>query len=118
MWMNQAEIESAYRNRHSCPNVQKGVRLLYLLMEATNAQSDGWHSWPVPGKAAAKLMDTLRLAGPVGWGGTRGRITDAQLKAAITPIRRMVTVQRAKQAKYGNTFDFDVDLALREPVEA
>ena len=39
-------------------------------------------------------------------------ITAKQLKAAITPIRRMVTVQKEKQKQYGNTFDFDVDAAL------
>jgi hypothetical protein len=34
--------------------------------------------------------------------GTHGTITDKQLKDAISPIRRMVTVQTKKQAKYGN----------------
>lgn len=113
MWMNSADITGAFQARHECPNVTKGVRLLYNLKESVNCQSDGWHSWPAPGKAAEKLMDLLRTAGNLPYG-TRGTITDAQLKAAITPIRRMVTTQKANQAKYGNTFNFDVDAALRE----
>lgn len=115
MWMNACEIEGANQARHDCPNVRKGVRLLYRLMESVNAQSDGWHSWPAPGKAADKLMDLLKTAGNLPYG-TRGTITAAQLKAAISPIRRMVTVQREKQKEYGNTFDFDVDAALQDQV--
>ncbi len=114
MWMNQNDIECGYRNRHACPNVAKGFRLLYRLMQAVNDQSDGWAYWQAPGKAAEKLMDLLRTAGNL-WYDTHGTITDAQLKAAITPIRRMVTVQDKKQKGFGNKgFVFDVDAALRE----
>ena len=113
MWMNQSEIEWAARQQHDCPNVTKGVRLLHRLVDSVNNQSDGWHSWPAPGKAAEKLMDLLSTAGNLQHG-TSGTITAAQLKNAVTPIRRMVTTQKAKQAKYGNTFNFDVDAALSE----
>lgn len=109
--MNEAEIEWANQNNHECPNVRKGVRLLYRLMQATNEQSDGWHSWPAPGRSAEKLTELLKTAGNLSYG-TRGTITADQLKKAIAPIRRMVTVQREKQKQYGNTFEFDVDAAL------
>lgn len=112
-WMNAAEIEHAARQQHECPNVRKGVKLLDRLVESVNNQSDGWHSWPAPAKSAEKLTALLKTAGNLSYG-TRGTITDAQLKAAITPIRRMVTTQREKQKRYGNTFDFDVDAALRD----
>lgn len=114
MWMNQWEIESAARLRHACPNVCKGVKLLHALMESVNAQSDGWAHWAAPGEAADKLMDLLRTAGNVTWHNTVGTITEAQLEAAIVPIRRMVAVQREKQKRYGNTFDFDVDAAMQD----
>jgi hypothetical protein len=39
MWMNAVEIEWAARQRHDCPNVRKGVRLLNKLVEAANDQS-------------------------------------------------------------------------------
>ena len=113
MWMNAAEIQWAARMQHDCPNVRKGVHLLNRLVESVNEQSDGWHSWPAPGKSAEKLMELLKTAGNLQHG-TRGTVTAAQLKAAITPIRRMVTTQKAKQAQYGNTFNFDVDAALAE----
>lgn len=111
MWMNQHDIEMLNSRTHACPNVQKGVQLLYRLMQAVNQQSDGWAYWHAPAKAADKLMDLIRTAGNI-WYDTSGTITDKQLKDAITPIRRMVTVQREKQKQYGNTFDFDVDAAL------
>jgi hypothetical protein len=110
-WMNAAEIEFAASCRHECPNVRKGVRLLLKLMQATNAQSDGWHSWPAPGNSAKQLTELLKTAGNLTHG-THGTITAAQLKKAVSPIRRMVTVQSEKQKKYGNTFAFDVDEAL------
>lgn len=111
MWMNQAEIEWANQQNHACPNVRAGVRLLYRLIQAVNNQSDGWAYWAAPGKAAHKLMELLKTAGNLSHG-TRGTITADQLKKAVSPIRRMVTVQSAKQKKYGNTFEFDVDAAL------
>lgn len=108
MWMNQAEIEWAYSRQHACPNVRKGIRLLYRLMNAVNEQSDGWAYWAAPGHSAEKLTELLQTAGNLNHG-THGTISDADLKAAITPIKRMVTTQKKKQAKYGNTFDFNVD---------
>ena len=59
-------------------------------------------------------MDLLKTAGDL-WYDTNGTITEAQLRKAVASIRRMVTVQREKQKKYGNTFDFDVDAALADP---
>lgn len=96
-----------------CPNVRKGIRLLLKLIEATNAQSDGWHSWPAPSNAAQKLQELLKTAGNLNYG-TSGKITADQLKKAVAPIRAMVTRQAKIQAKYGNKFEFDVDAALAD----
>lgn len=111
MWMNQYDIEEAMMSHHDCPNVRKGVRLLYNLMQAVNEQSDGWPYWQAPSKAAEKLMDLLRTAGNLNYG-THGKITDAQLKAAITPIKSMVTRQKKLQARFGNKFEFNVAVSL------
>lgn len=113
MFMNQAEIEWAVQQQHECPNVRKGVRLLYLLMSAVNRQSDGWAHWAAPSRSAEKLQELLKTAGNLQHG-TRGTITDEDLRKAITPIRRMVTTQKKKQKRFGNSFDFDVDAALRQ----
>lgn len=91
MWMNQSEIEWAASRHHDCPNVRKGVKLLLRLVEAVNEQSDGWAYWHAPDKAAEKLMDLLRTTGNLQHG-SHGTLTDAQLKAAISPIRRMVAI--------------------------
>lgn len=113
MWMNEAEIEYAASQRHECRNVRKGVNLLLRLMQAVNRQSDGWHSWPAPGKSAEGLMTLLQSKGNLQHG-THDTITDAELKKAVGPIKSMVTRQKKLQAKYGNKFDFDVQAALNE----
>ena len=113
MDMNQSVIEMMASNNHACPNVRKGVFLLYRLMEAVNNQSDGWAYWRAPSRAAEKLMKLLRTAGNI-WYDTHGTISDDDLKAAITPIKSMVTRQKRKQAEYGNSFEFDVEATLQE----
>lgn len=113
MWMNQPEIEWAAQQHHECPNVRKGVHLLLRLMQSVNAQSDGWHSWPAPAKAADKLMTLLQSVGNLNYG-THGTISDADFRKAVAPIKSMVTRQRELQKRYGNTFDFDVNAALAE----
>ncbi len=113
MFMNQPEIEWAASVWHECPNVRKGVRLLLRLVEATNAQSDGWCYWHAPSRASDKLQTLLKGAGNLDHG-TSGTVTDAELKKAVVPIRAMVTRQRAIQARFGNKFEFDVDAALAD----
>lgn len=111
--MNQNEIEWASRQNHQCPNVRKGVMLLARLVHSVNDQSDGWAYWTAPLNASKKLINLLKSTGNLNYG-THGTISDSQLQAAVSPIRRMVTVQSEKQKKYGNTFAFDVDAALLE----
>jgi hypothetical protein len=111
MFMNQADIEWAASRPHTCPNVRKGIKLLLRLMEAVNRQSDGWAYWAAPSHAAEKLITLLQTAGNLAYG-THGTISDADLRKAITPIRSMITRQKRIQARYGNTFEFDVDTAL------
>lgn len=111
MWMNQNEIEWAYQQQHACPNVRKGIRLLYRLMKAINEQSDGWAYWQAGSKSTEKLTELLNTAGNLNYP-THDTITAEALKKVVTPIRRMVTGQTKKQKQYGNTFTFDVDAAL------
>lgn len=112
MILNQDDIEVLYRNRHACPNVRKAVRLLYGLMKAVNAQSDGWAYWSAPSAAATPLMELLQTLGNL-WYDTDRTITDAQLKKVVTPIKAMVTKQKKIQAKFGNLFEFDVEQAMK-----
>jgi hypothetical protein len=84
---------------------------LSKLVDAVNSQSDGWAYWSAPLKSSQKLIELLDTAGNLRFG-TSGTITSKQLKAAVAPIRRMVTFQGKKQKNYGNSFEFDVDAAL------
>lgn len=113
MKMNQSDIEIMASNTHDCPNVRKAVRLLAALLEAVNAQSDGWAHWAAPSRAAEPLMDLLRGVGNI-WHDTHGTISDSELRKAITPIKAMVTNQKRIQAAHGNKFEFDVEAALAE----
>lgn len=113
MNMNQADIELAANNHHDCPNVRKGFNLLLRLMQTVNEQSDGWAYWSAPSKAAEQLMGLLKTAGNL-WYDTHGKISDANFRKAVTPIKSMVTKQKRIQKRYGNTFNFDVDAALTE----
>jgi hypothetical protein len=106
--MNEADIQMMHNNRHDCPNVRKAVQLLYRLVQAVNAQSDGWAYWSAPSKSATKLTNLLKEKCGNLWYDTQGTITEAELKKAIAPIKSMVTRQNKIQAKYGNTFTFDV----------
>ena len=107
MFTNQADIEWMAQQHHDCPNVRKGVLLLYRLMQAVNEQSDGWAYWHAPSKSTEKLVELLQTAGNLTYG-THGTITEAELRKAITPIRTMVTRQKKLQAKFGNKFEFVV----------
>lgn len=110
MLFNQYDIEhAAKRSYNNCPNVCKGYKLLLALVNAVNAQSDGWAYWKAPSKACKKLQELLVTAGRY------GTITDVELKKAITPIRTMVSRQTKIQAKYGNKFEFSVDANLILP---
>jgi len=109
--MNEIEIDIASRNKHDCPNVRKGILLLWRLMRAVNAQSDGWAYCSAPRNSAKNLIELLKTSGHL-WYDTHGKITGAQLRSAVVPIKAMVTRQKKLQKKFGNTFEFDVEAAL------
>lgn len=113
MSMIRPDVEWYLSKHHECPNVRKGLRLLLRLIQAVDAQSDGWAYWRPAREASMKLQELLKSVGNLAYG-THDKISDADLKKAITPIRSMVTRQKRIQAKYGNKFDFDVDAALRD----
>jgi hypothetical protein len=110
--MNQHDIELLAKNKHECPNVQKAVGLLYRLLLYVNQNSDGWAYWPIPSQASQPLQQLLKDRCGNLWYDTTGTITNEELKKAVSPIKRMATIQRKKQLSYGNKFEFDVAAAL------
>lgn len=96
MWMNEHEVEELPRffdDGHT-PNLATGAWILGNLMEWTNSNSDGWPYWNKPSRAAKRLMETLDLARQAQYRGTMtGDMTDAQLRAVLSPIKAFLTRQ-------------------------
>lgn len=69
------------------PNLARAAVNLHRLAAWTNSVSDGWAYWGKPCRSAEKLIKLLE--------DRRYRhdedITDAQLRAALTPIKAMLT---------------------------
>ena len=91
--MNEYDIEDAVRRfRSDTPNLQRAALVLARLMGWTNSCSDGWQYWRKPKQSARKLMALVEDATRNHWRGNEdGDITDAQLKAALTPIKAFLT---------------------------
>ena len=82
MWMNAWDIDSAVY-RYSADTVRgKAARFLAAFAEETNNHSDGWHSWPLPGRAAEKLQNLIQSS---------DLATDAAFRKAVTPIKSFYT---------------------------
>lgn len=95
MSMNQYDVEDAMQwfDEEEQANLIHGARVLYRLMRWTNSCSDGWAYWRKPSAAAKKLMGLLE-AGREGNRRNYGDLTDcteAELKAAFTPIKSFLT---------------------------
>lgn len=93
MWMNEWDIQDAvrdYGSRDDC--LGEATRALDALHAAANRNSDGWHIWPKPARAADKLM---RLICPPGHNRYRGEVhpgvTAAELAAALRPVKAFRT---------------------------
>lgn len=119
MWMNRTDIEIAAENCAGDPVLGPATRFLKSLMEAVDSQSDGWSHWSAPSKAAKPLMDLIGNNTGGFYYPSSVVLDDLDdVKATITPIKRMVTLESKRQKeRYGNTFEFDVDAANTEYVK-
>lgn len=96
MFMNEWDIEEAVRQHDDHPILGPATETLYNLMRWTNRHSDGWAYWPKPCRAARKLQELIQ--GDGSWEaryGERTDVTEAQLKAAYSPIKAFLTRQNA-----------------------
>lgn len=101
--MNEYEIEDALRwfDEEDQPNLIHAARVLYRLMRWTNGHSDGWPYWQKPRRASQKLQ-TLVTEGRAANRGNYGDledITEAQLKAAFTPIKSLLTREKVSHSE-------------------
>lgn len=95
-WMNEYEIEDAQNwfVHKDTPNLQKGALILARLVGWTNSFSDGWPYWQKPAKAADKLMTLVLEARDGQRRGIHDDVTEAQLRAALSPIKAMLTREK------------------------
>lgn len=91
LFMNRWEIAEACHRHASHPWLSRATVVLAELMRIADDVSDGWAYWPKPARAARKLMELIKS----------GDATEAQLKAACSPIKAFMT-RNAKDLK-GNT---------------
>jgi hypothetical protein len=96
LFMNEYDIDEAriQFGRGDTPNLAAGAEVLHHLRHWTNRNSDGWPYWKKPTQAARKLMALLWTADPY----DPQDCTEAELRAALTPIKTFLTKQGADHA--------------------
>lgn len=91
-FMNAWDIDNTVVRWADHPVLGPASRTLYSLMEAADANSDGWAYWPKPARSAAKLMVLIEGDGTSQYRfGDREDATVAKLKAAYSPIKAFRT---------------------------
>jgi hypothetical protein len=94
--MNEWDIESALRrfDPGRTPNRAYLANVVSALRDWANSNSDGWVYWPLPVRAARKAIELID------GGTTPERIeqeehdaTDAEVRAALSPIKALLTKQ-------------------------
>jgi hypothetical protein len=99
MWMNEHDITGAQHRAYGThrPRLVSACDTLANLRDWTNANSDGWPYWKQPSNAAKRLMDAVEARAKAyrsyGSDVTEARrdITDAELAAALRPIKAFLT---------------------------
>lgn len=91
-YMNDYDIHTALHqwNWGDTPNRFRLAQTVANLAEWADSNSDGWHSWPKPARAANKAMELLSAI-PDSLPYTDA--TDAETKAALSPIKAFLTRQ-------------------------
>lgn len=101
--MNEYEIEEALNwfDEEDQANLIHAARVLYRLMRWTNGCSDGWPYWQKPRRASEKLQKIILTGRELNRRnyGDLEDITEAELKAAFTPIKSMLTRQGAAHSE-------------------
>lgn len=94
MWLNEMDVEDSVRRAgmYDMPVAEEGARRLRNFMDWVNENSDGWAYWRKPQAASKKLSTALYVR----FFGRRDQapredITPEELKAALTPIKSLLT---------------------------
>lgn len=95
LFMNDWDIENALRRVQpdTQPNLTSAVVALANLAAWANANSDGWHSWPKPCRAAKALQTLIQGAEKAYRSGSDEDVTAADVKKALAPVKAFLTRQ-------------------------
>lgn len=99
-YLNDYEVQDAERIFHleGLPNLHRSTAIIFALMEYAEDNSDGWHAWPKPRRAAAGLIEVVddrrrdHLRGHL-----FGDISEADLKRLLRPVKAFLTRQKVDQ---------------------
>lgn len=91
LYMNAYEVDASVARYCEHPILGPATETLANLMDAANANSDGWAYWPKPVRAAAKLMKLIGGFREYVNDPERPDITVAQLRAAYVPLKAFRT---------------------------
>lgn len=111
MWMNRYEVEDTRFRFANHPVLARATRFLYEFVEETDANSDGWSSWPLPGRAAGQLMDLIQRGDSATTEGAISEVTRAnqvvhdsqgirggnEVSGRLAGLRNRVTASRSTQ---------------------
>jgi hypothetical protein len=86
--MNEHDIRDAARDWDGDDVMEPLTLTLLNLMDAVNANSDGWPYWRKPSTAAKKLQELITSVRP---GDEPDAITPELVKAALRPIKAFRT---------------------------
>ena len=97
-WMNEGDIERAVDVFKDHPVLGPAARFLEAFKDQVNRVSDGWHSWPLPGRAAGKLQALLYGHMMAGMGAypVLPDATAADVLATMPPIKAFMTKRGTK----------------------
>ncbi len=99
-FINQWEAQEmrALAERSGMQNAAKAQVVLERLIVWANSNSDGWHSWPKPARAAKNLQEALaaRFQGPVSER-VRDDLTASELRKVFSPVKAFLTRENAPQ---------------------
>jgi hypothetical protein len=98
LYMNEFDIDVARRRftRANCPNRLALVMVVEHLKDWTGDHGDGWAHWTAPRQAAVKAMKLIQSTT-----NEQNRlqethdISDAEVQAAVRPIKAFLTRQKA-----------------------
>jgi hypothetical protein len=96
-YLNEHEVEDCERIFHlgGAVNLYRGAQIVHALMDYADRNSDGWHMWKAPRRAARILIDWLDherrdylRGGPV------LDISEADLAKMLRPIKSFLTREK------------------------